>query len=343
MRAVVAPRPGPPEVLEVVDLPDPEPGAGEVVVAVEVVATTFVDTQLRAGRGPRPVDVSEFPLVPGNGVGGTVAVVGEGVDRAWLGAAVVTTTGGRGGYASRAVAAVGDLHLVPEDVDLRSAAALLADGRTALGLVRAARMSPGETAVVTAAGGGVGGLLVHVLRRAGAEVVALAGGAAKVAHARNLGTSIAVDYREAGWPRRLDATLDGRRVDVVFDGVGGDVSVHLVARLRRGGRYLPHGAASGRWGTVDADGLARRGVEIVPLSSVAATAAEAFALVEEALHLAATGVIRPTIGQVRPLEEAAAAHAAMEARSTIGKTLLVTDEFNTRRSSTRLEDMEASP
>lgn len=133
MRAVVAARPGPPEVLEVVDLPDPAPGPGEVVVGVEVVTTTFVDTELRAGRGPRPVAASEFPLVPGNGVAGTVAVVGAGVDRSWLGVSVVTSTGGRGGYASRAVAAVEDLHRIPEDVDPLTATALLADGRTALG------------------------------------------------------------------------------------------------------------------------------------------------------------------------------------------------------------------
>jgi NADPH:quinone reductase len=344
MRAVVAVRPGPPEVLEVTDLPDPVPGPGEVVVAVEVAATTFIDTQVRAGRGPRPLAPGEFPLVLGNGVAGKVAAVGGGVDRPWLGAAVVTSTGGRGGYASRAVAAVGDLHLVPENVDALTAAALLADGRTALGLVHAARISPGETAVVTAAAGGVGSLLVQLVRRAGGEAVALAGGRTKVDHARLMGASRVVDYREPGWPERLDAALDGHGIDVAFDGVGAEVSPVLAARLGPGGRYLPHGAASGRWGTVDADDLVRRRVGVVPLSEVAATPADAFALVEEALQLAASGVLRPTIGQVRPLEEAAAAHAAMEARSTLGKTLLLvspgreaparpTDEFGARRPS----------
>ncbi len=344
MRAVVAVRPGPPEVLEVTDLPDPAPGPGEVVVAVEVAATTFVDTQVRAGGGPRPLDAAEFPMVPGNGVAGTVAAVGEGVDRSWLGAVVVTNTGGRGGYASRAVALVGDLHRVPENIDRLTAVALLADGRTALGLVRAARVSPGETVIVTAAAGGVGSLLVQLVRRAGGEAVALAGGRTKLAHARRMGASLVVDYREPDWPARLDAALAGHLIDVAFDGVGGDVSPVLVARLGPGGRYLPHGGASGRWGVVDGDDLARRGVEVVPLSAVAATPAEAFALVEEALHLAASGVLRPTIGQVRPLEDAATAHAAIEARSIVGKTLLIvssgaetpssrTDEFGPHGSS----------
>ncbi len=143
MRAVLAAYPGPPEVLQVAELPDLEPGRGQVVVAVEVAATTYVDTQTRAGVGPRPVDPAEFPLVLGNGVAGTVAAVGEGVDSSWLGARVVTATGGRGGYASRAVASVNDLHRIPEDLDALAAAALLADGRTALGLMRATRVAAG--------------------------------------------------------------------------------------------------------------------------------------------------------------------------------------------------------
>lgn len=353
MRAVVAVRPGPPEVLQVTDLPDPRPGPGEVVVAVEVAATTFVDTQVRAGRGPRPLDPREFPLVPGNGVAGTVTAVGRGVNRSWLGAAVVTSTGGHGGYSTLAVAAVDDLHLIPEQVDPLTAAALLADGRTALGLVRAARLSDGETAVVTAAAGGVGSLLVQLVRQAGGQAVALAGGPAKLAHARSLGASVAVDYRQTAWPAHLGAALGGRGIDVVYDGVGGDVGPLLAARLGPGGRYVPYGAASGRWGAVDADDLATRGVEVVPLSAVAATPEDSFALVEEALGLAASGAIRPTIGQIRPLEEAAAAHAAMEARSSIGKTLLLVssppephptsarrDESGTPRSSSPAQDME---
>ena len=323
MRAVVAVRPGPPDVLEVTDLPDPSPGPGEVVVAVEVAATTFIDTQRRAGGGPHPLDPAAFPVVLGNGVAGTVLALGQGVDRSWLRAAVVTSTGGSGGYASRAVAAVGDLHLIPEHVDSLTAAALLADGRTALGLIRAARVSPTETVVVTAAAGGVGSLLVQLVLQAGGDAVALAGGPAKLAHARSLGALVAVDYRQLDWPTRLDAALAGRQIDVVFDGVGGDVSAPLAARLGHSGRYVPHGAASGRYGTVDGTDLANRGVEVVPLSAVATTPEESFSLVEEALALAASGALRPTIGQIYPLEEAAKAHAAMEARATLGKTLLL--------------------
>ncbi len=316
MRAILAEHPGPPQVLSAVDRPDPEPGPGQVLVDVAVAAITFVDTQMRAGTFPG-LPASAFPVVLGNGVGGTVAALGEGVDGAWRGAEVVTSTGGRGGYASRALAAAEDLHRVPPGLALRDAVALLADGRTALALVEAADVGPGQTVAVTAAGGGVGGLLVQLALRAGAEVVALAGDERKRAHARALGAPATVDYRAQGWPDRLDEAAPGG-LDVAFDGVGGDVSPVLVARVRPGGRYLPHGAASGRWTAVDGEGIT-----VIPLSAVGGGPADMYRRVEEAFALAAAGKLRPTIGQTYPLDGAAEAHAAIEARATLGKTLLI--------------------
>lgn len=310
MRAVVATRPGPPDVLEVKELPDPRPGPGQVVIDAALAATTFIDTQLRAGTGPRPLAPSAFPIVLGNGVAGTVDGLGT----------VVTSTGGTGGYASRALAVVDDLHRIPEALDPAVALALLADGRTAVGLVRAAGISSGEAVAVTAAAGGVGSLLVQLVNAVGARVVALAGGPRKLAIARDLGADVLVDYRVPGWPDRLP------QLDVAFDGVGGDVSGALAARLRGGGRFLPHGASSGAWGSVD-----RTDLQVTPLDRIAATPAENFQLVEDALGMAAAGDLEPTIGQTFPLEEAAAAHAAMEARRTVGKTLLVVKNESSNR------------
>lgn len=318
MRAVVATRPGPADVLTVVELPDPEPEPPQVIVAVEAAATTFIDTQLRSGDGVRPLGADAFPIVLGNGVGGRVIAIGADVSPDWLSVRVVTSTGGSGGYASRAVAAFADLHRVPDDLDMATAVAVLADGRTALGLARAARIRRGETVVVTAAGGGVGSLLVQLASDAGGTVIALAGDGRKLDHARRQGATIAINYREAGWTDRLDPDLD-----VVFDGVGGDVSAPLATRIRAGGRYLPHGAASGGWGNVDTDDLRARGITMIPLTEIATDQAELYRLVEEALRRAADGTLRPTIGQTFPLERARDAHAAMEARETLGKTLLI--------------------
>ena len=316
MIVILAEQPGPPQVLSAVERPDPEPGPGQVLVDVAVAAITFVDTQMRAGTFPG-LPASDFPVVLGNGVGGTVAAVGDGVDGAWLGTEVVTATGGRGGYASRALAAADDLHRMPPGLAMADGVALLADGRTALALIQAAEVAPGQTVLVTAAGGGVGGLLVQLARRAGAEVIALAGDERKRAHARALGASTTVDYRAEGWPDRIGEAAPAG-LDVAFDGVGGDVGPALVARIRPGGRYLPHGAASGRWAAVEA-----RGITVIPLPAVAGGQAEMYRLVEQAFALAAAGELRPTVGQTYPLADAAAAHAAIEARATLGKTLLL--------------------
>ena len=319
MRAVVASHPGPPSVLQVVEIDDPVPGPGQVVVAVEVAAITFIDTQMRAGTSPR--SPGPFPIVLGNGVGGRVIELGEGVEPAWLGADVVSSTGGSGGYATRAVASVGDLHRLPAGIDLQVAVALLADGRTAVGLAQAAAIAEGDTVVVTAAGGGVGSLLVQLATIAGARVIALAGDSVKLDLARSLGAHTAINYRDADWASRLDAIApDG--LDVVFDGVGGDVSAVLVDRARKGGRYVTHGAASGSFAGIDSDEAAGRGITVVPLWAIGASPQASFDLVEQAFARAVAGTIHPTIGQWFPLERAADAHAAIERRATLGKTLL---------------------
>jgi NADPH2:quinone reductase len=305
----------------VVDVPDPEPGAGEVLIDVAVAAITFIETRVRAGRSPRPVT---FPVVPGNGVGGTIAAVGEGVDPALLGAQVVSTTGGSGGYAERVVVAADEPHRVPEGVDLRTAVALLADGRTAIGLARAAALGPGDRVLVTAAGGGVGSLLVQLARRAGvASVVALAGGEAKRARALALGADVAVDYRRPGWPDEVRNATGGHGVDAAFDGVGGEVGREVVGLLAAGGRLVVHGMAGGPMTVVPPEEVERRGLTVVGLPQVLAGPGEARAATAEALAAAAAGWLVPTIGQEYPLDRAADAHAAIEARATVGKSLLI--------------------
>lgn len=318
MRAVIADRPGTPEVLRPVSLPDPRPAAGEVRIGIEYAAITFVDTLIRAANPVAPP--AEFPVVLGNGVGGIIDRTGPGVDRSLIGTQVVSTTGGTGGYAELAIASVTDLHRLREGVDLPSAVALLADGRTAVGLHDAAHVQSGDTVVVTAAAGGVGSLLVQLATTAGADVIALAGSESKLDHARSLGAQRTVDYRDEGWMHRVRDVAPGG-VDVVFDGVGGDTTTALFGLVRPDGRYLQHGAASGSWTELDDDAVSARRVTLIGLSAIGA--AGVFDLTERALDLAAAGLIRPTIGQTFRLTDAAHAHAAIEARSTIGKTLLL--------------------
>jgi NADPH:quinone reductase len=317
MRAVWLREFGEPEVLTLGDAPDPVAGPGQVVVDVDFVNITFVETQFRAtGAGPF---AASLPMIPGNGVGGTVASVGPGVAPELLGVRVITSTGGAGGYAERVAVSADGVFLVPAEVALDTAVALLADGRTATMMTRAAAIKPGERVLVEAAAGGVGSLVVQLAKAAGARVVAAAGGARKAAVATELGADVVVDYSDDGWPKRVRDAVDA--VDVVFDGVGGEIARTAFDLLDHGGRMVSFGLASGSWADIDADEAAVRGVTLIRPS---ATPAELRAYTESALVAAAEGRLRPVVGQRFPLGEAAAAHAAIQSRATVGKTLLET-------------------
>jgi NADPH2:quinone reductase len=308
---------GGPEVLVAAPAPEPVPGPGQVLIQVAFANITFVETQFRAsGIGPFKV---ELPMIPGNGVGGVVASVGSGVDAGLLGKRVVSSTGGSGGYAERVAVDAGGLIEISAGLGLDCAVALLADGRTGLLLMRAAGLRIGERVLIEAAAGGVGTLLVQLARAAGARVVAAAGGARKVEVARSLGAELAIDYREPDWAARVHADTGG--LDVVFDGVGGTIARAAFELLAPGGRMLSFGLASGEWADISTVEAAQRG--ITHLRGPLGSPSELRAFSAQALAEAAAGRLRPVIGQRFPLGRAAEAHAAIQARATFGKTLLV--------------------
>lgn len=314
MRAVWLTEFGGPEVLVARDTPDPVPGPGQALIEVAYANITFIETQFRAtGSGPYGGAAAIPPLIPGNGVGGVVGAVGDGVDPGPVGTRVVSSTGGSGGYASRVAVDAADVFPVPDGVELDAATALLADGRTATMLVRTAEPKPGERVLVEAAAGGVGSLLVQLATAAGAQVVAAAGGARKLEVARSLGAAEVVDYRSPDWTAAIEP------VDLVLDGVGGEVSRAAFGLLGRGGRMLSYGLASGTWSPVTAEQAAEAGVTQL---RAAPTAEELLACTRSALDEAAAGRLRPLIGQRFPLDRAADAHAAIQSRATVGKTLL---------------------
>jgi NADPH2:quinone reductase len=317
MRAVWLREFGAPEVLTLGEAPDPVAGPGQLVVDVEFVNITFIETQFRAtGAGPF---AAALPMIPGNGVGGVVASVGSGVTPELVGGRVITSTGGAGGYAERVAVDAGAVFHVPDEVPLDTAVALLADDRTATMMTHAAAIRPGERVLVEAAAGGVGGLIVQLATAAGARVVAAVGGPRKAEVATRLGAEVAVDYTDGGWAKRVRDAVGA--VDVVFDGVGGAIARTAFELLDLGGRMVSFGLASGSWADVGEDEAATRGVTLVRPS---ATPAELRAYTESALTAAAEGRLRPIIGQRFPLGQAAAAHAAIQSRATIGKTLLET-------------------
>ena len=306
---------GPPEVLRIENVAEPQPVPGQVVIEVELANVTFVDTQIRAGRAPRPEMLPKLPAILGNGVAGRIASAGAEGHQAVVQRRVMTSLDGTGGYAERAVANVQRLVDIPGQLGTPEALALLADGRTAVLLARTASIQPGETVLVEAAAGGVGSLLIQLARLVGARVVAVAGGQRKLAVASELGADEFVDYSRLHWEGQIEGG-----VDVVFDGVGGEIGSTAFRLVRPGGRFCGFGMASGAFADIDeAVAVARR---ITLVRGLRPTAADLRAALSEALDLAASGRLQAVIGQTFPLVDAAGAHGAIERRATIGKTLL---------------------
>jgi NADPH2:quinone reductase len=321
MRVVQATRFGGPEVLATAEATDPVAGPGQTVIGVSVADVLFVDTQIRRGQHRRYFTV-EPPYVPGAGVAGEVIAIGEGVDPGWPGRRVVASTGW-GGYAEQAMVPAEGLIAVPDELGLREVAALLHDGRTALGLAEAAQIRPEEWVLVVAAGGGLGILLVQLARAVGARVIGAARGQHKLELARELGAEAVVDYAQPGWPELVREATGGAGPDVVFDGVGGQIGRNAFEITARGGRFSAHGAPSGGFAEIDPQEAERRAVTVRGIEHVQFAPADGRQHTERALSEAAAGRIRPVIGQTFPLERAADAHAAIEARAVIGKTLLL--------------------
>jgi NADPH2:quinone reductase len=321
MRVVQAIRFGGPEVLVPGELPEPVAGPDQVVVEVAVAGLTFVETQIRRGTDPwheRP----RLPYVPGGLVAGHVGEVGARVDPAWLGRRVVAATGETGGFAERAVAPVRDLFPVPDGLDLPAAIALHSDGSTAQGLVERAGVASGDRVLVEAAAGGVGSLLVQLASAAGAHVVGAARGARKLEVARELGAATVVDYSEPGWTKHVLEATGGAGPSVVFDGVGGHIGQAAFEVTARGGRFSVHGASSGEVTRIDPAQAGDRGVTVIGIDQLFDFGAHQTRWARQMMSQATAGLVRPVIGQIFALAHAAEAHAAVENRATVGKTLL---------------------
>ncbi len=315
MRAISVTRFGGPDVLEVVDAPEATAAAGQVVIEVEAAEVLFLDTQLRAGWG-REYFALQPPFVPGAGVAGVVSSVGDGADPTLLGRRVIAGTGPvgtyrGGGYADLVAVPETEVFPAPESIEPGVALAALHDGSTALAQLDQAAAVAGERVLITGATGSLGHWLVPLLAATGATVIGAARGAAKLDHAGQLGASEVVDYSVPGWADQLG------EIDVVFDGVGGEIGRSAYKIIKPGGRFLGYGAASGEFAAPEQD----RGVTVVGL--YLPDAVEWRELPGRALKLLEAGTLRPTIGGRFALSDAATAHAAVEARMTRGKTILV--------------------
>lgn len=328
MRVVSATKFGGPEVLETVEAPDPVPDRGEVLVEVAAAEVLFLDVQLRKGWGQDYFELHP-PYMPGVGVTGVVSQVGAGVETSWIGrrvAASLSVAGeyNGGGYAEKAVVGTDHLVSVPDDVELVHAVTALSDGVMGVSRIERARLEKDDVVLITAAAGGIAIWLIPEAVRAGARVIAAAGGESKLRTATDLGAHVTVDYTQPDWAEQVREALGGDTLAAVFDGIGGEVGEAAMEFTGPGTRFFAYGSANGEFADIEEEAR-RRGVELFGMD-------EDFGLEDQrrwrrtAFAWLSEGRITPVLGQVLPLSQAARAHTAIEARAVVGKTVLVTGE-----------------
>ena len=325
MRAVVASRPGGPEVLSLVDLPDPRPGPGQVVVRATVAGVNFIDTYRRSG-----VYRMTYPHVVGVEGAGEVVAVGAGVETIRAGQRVAWSAAA-GSYAELVVVAAADAVVVPDGVHDGTAAALAMQGVTAHYLTTSTvPLEPGDDVLLHAAAGGVGLLATQLATLRGARVIGTVGSPGKEVLAREAGAAEVIRYRELAdltrdLPPLVRGLTGGAGVRVAYDSVGKDTFDASVACVRPRGTVVLFGGSSGQVPPFDLQRLNAAGSLYVTRPSIGAytqTRDELEWRARELFDLVVAGTLRVRIGARFPLAAAADAHRALESRATTGKVLL---------------------
>lgn len=317
---------GGPENLESMELPRPEPGPGEVLVKVRHAGINFIDVYMRSGAYRRSDTYkTPLPMVLGMEGAGEVVSVGSGVTGRKAGDLVAWCLA-RGSYAEYAVVPDWRLVGVPPGVPLTVATALMLQGMTAHYLTHAAYpLQKGDVCLVHAASGGVGQLLVQLAKMRGATVLATVGSREKAEIATSRGADYCIVYTEDDFQPLVRDLTDGRGVDVVYDSVGKDTLARSLRSLRRRGTCILFGGSSGMVDCVSPLELAEAGSVFFTrphLADYLADSEEIGMRAGDMFRAAASGKLVVSIDREFPLEEARAAHAALEARQSRGKMLL---------------------
>lgn len=324
MRAVRIDEFGGPEVLRVADVPVPEPGAGELLIRVGRAGVNFGDTHQRRNQY---IAKHELPVVLGGEVAGVVERVGPGAETAGLGPgdrAIALLRSG--GYAEYAVVPAARAFPIPGGVSDDDALALLIQGLTAWHLLRTcARVADGESVVVHSAAGGVGSLVTQLAHPMGAgRVIATAGSAERLAEALELGADMAVAPDVDDLTAALVEANEGEQVDVVLDAAGGRVFEQSLAALAPLGRIVAYGNSTREQVSVTNGELLKTGRTVVGfwLMHLLDRREMLEGPLRDLLERAGRGELRPRVGGVYPLSEAARAHEDLEGRRTTGKLTL---------------------
>ncbi len=321
MKAIIFDNYGGAEVLAYRDKEMPVPQAGEALVKIEAVGINFIDIYHRTGLYPQPL-----PCTPGNEAAGMVEAVGEGVSEVQIGDRVAYTMT-IGSYAEYACVPAWRLVKLPEAIDGQAAAAAMLQGMTVHYLVKSTyALKAGDTALIHAAAGGVGLLLIQAAKSLGARVIGTVSTEAKAALAREAGADEVILYTEQDFEQETRQLTDGRGAQVVYDSVGKDTFIKSLHALAPRGMMVSFGQASGAIPPFDLSLLAQRGSLFLTRPSLAHYTAmrdELLWRAGEVFDWVTSGTVKLRIEKVLPLAEAAEAHRLLEGRKTSGKLLLV--------------------
>jgi NADPH2:quinone reductase len=321
MKAIQIQATGGPEVLQLVDLPIPEPGPGQVLIRVEATGVNFIEIYFRKG-----VYKAAFPLVPGSEAAGTVEEIGPGVTGFSAGDAVVSTSV-IGAYAEYALVPAAQLVKIPAGVSMEAAAAAILQGMTAHYLTRSTYpLKAGDTALVHAGAGGVGLLLTQMAAQLGARVITTVSTEAKAQLSREAGAADVILYTEQDFEAEVKRFTGGKGVDVVYDSVGKTTFDKSLNCLHPRGLLALFGASSGPVPPFDPTLLNSKGSLFLTRPTLwhyIATRAELEWRANEVLGWVADGKLKLRTEHTYPLANAAQAQIDLEARKTTGKILLV--------------------
>jgi NADPH:quinone reductase len=318
---------GGPTVLVSEDAPKPEPKADEVLIKVESASVNFADV-VRRNNDPYPFP-SPLPFIPGSEVAGTVEAVGENVAHIKVGMTVFASleNGGAGGYAQYAAAKAGKVIPLPEGLTTDEACSLVVAGMTALQtLTDCARIQPGESVLVQAAGGGVGTYAVQLAKQIGAgKVIAAASTPAKRELALKLGADHAIDYTASDWVDQLRMLTGGKGVDIVLEATGGDVLPQSIQAMAPFGRIVVFGAASRERKPVNPYAMLGMNQSLITYyvgGWFQSKPQQAIAALQRLIGFIKSGSVHVQIGHILSLSQAAKAHRILAERASAGKIIL---------------------
>ncbi len=321
MKAIVVEQYGGVEALQYKDIDAPQPKAGEALIKIAAIGINYIDVYHRTGLYPLPL-----PLVLGNEAAGTVEAIGEGVTEVAVGDRVAYT-GAMGSYAEYATVAAARLVKLPEHIDFNNAAAAMLQGMTAHYLVTSTyQLKSGDTALVHAAAGGVGLLLIQMAKRIGARVIGTVSTEAKAELARQAGADDVILYTEQDFETETRRLTDGKGVQVVYDSVGKTTFLKSLNSLAPRGMLALFGQSSGAVEPFNPALLSQKGSLFLTRPSLfhyIVSREELDWRAGEVLQLVSNGELNLRIENTFPLAEAAEAHRQLEGRQTTGKALLI--------------------